>query len=187
MKVFFLQIVTLKHCKSLPEPQPPRPVLGDGESQAGSGDVKVRVNKRTSAGLSDLGAQHGCHGSSRRSPLGMFLYIQPPHPSTLPLCLFSARSPLALTFCSAAKWWWRVGGWRGGGLGRPGEGEENGGEEGGGGGSAPPFFFFFCKHTQSSSSSHPPQPCYIIHSGAPAWGRWRWWRWLGFFWGGGWC
>uniref|UniRef100_A0AAV2LS47 Uncharacterized protein n=1 Tax=Knipowitschia caucasica TaxID=637954 RepID=A0AAV2LS47_KNICA len=36
----------------------------------------------TSPGLSDLGAQHGCHRWSRSSPLNM-ISIQAPHPPSL--------------------------------------------------------------------------------------------------------
>lgn len=60
-------------------------------SQAGK-QVEVRsndrTNERTSAGLSDLGAQHGCHGSSRRSPLGMTVS---PSTATPPSLLFPRR------------------------------------------------------------------------------------------------
>lgn len=78
--------------------------------------MRERASERTSAGLSDLGAQHGCHGSSRRSPLGMTvspstatppsllsssLSAAPP-PLLFLLFLFLSLPPPALTLCSEA-------------------------------------------------------------------------------------
>lgn len=68
-----------------------RPATDASGRQAGGGEIERSnepTNERTSAGLSDLGAQHGCHGSSRRSPLGMTVS---PSTATPPSLLFPRR------------------------------------------------------------------------------------------------
>lgn len=131
----------------------------------------------TSPGLSDLWAQHGCHRSSVRSPLGMFMYIQTPHPLSLPL-------PLSVPFASLLFFslWPSAVRPAARGLGEQGRGgewkekgvvkEEEKEEE------LSPFFFFHPLRTRPVAST---PLCCIIHSGVSAWGGWRRRR---FFWGG---
>lgn len=131
----------------------------------------------TSPGLSDLWAQHGCHRSSTRSPLRMFVYLHAPHPC-LSLCLsvlLFSLWPSAVR--PAAK---GAGEGRGVGWAREGRRMERGGggeEEVGGGGATP---FIFPAHTPSAST----HPCYIIHIATFALGCW-WWRRFLFFGGRG--
>lgn len=144
-------------------------VVGGGAPKAAGRycGCEGRANKPrpTSPGLSDLWAQHGCHRSSTRSPLGMFVYIQ----STPPLCLplprcVSASLPLLLLLPLLLSDLLQCGRQLGGWVSRG--GEENGKRKGGGEGEAgggrrreeePPLSFFF-----SPPSAHaqcpPPLP-----------------------------
>lgn len=104
--------------------------------------MKVNKPSPTSPGLSDLWAQHGCHRSSTHSSLGMFVYIQAPHPC-LSLCR-SVSLPLSSSSLSDLLQCGRqLGGWVNRG------GEENGKRRGWVKEEVElPLFFFFCAHAQ---------------------------------------
>lgn len=112
-------------------------------------DVKVEQSKPcpTSPGLSDLWAQHCCHRSSTHSPVGMFIYIQAPHPLSLPLACVSLPLSSSSSLSDLLQCGRQLGGWvnRGGG----GEWKKKGVVKEKGGGGNYPFFFSvsLCAHT----------------------------------------